>query len=309
MCSNSNRPKFIFLILFPTLLLPPSTFSSPSIPLSVSVRCSSHSMEMFVQFREPFHGRLKTRPNGLCFVNGRGRSRVGLRLPLDDAHRRRCAIVRRETEFVAIVDLEMNTNVVTAEDNAYFVRCPIDTETDKDEAEENKQKPSNFLGKNIKVTSSSTLAPQETERETRIWEGREAEELLQLGLEFGRNAFPLRLRKCAVFSPSFSDDQHRVRAVQISDENGCPLNYDDPPSDQPPKFVDEPPPARGVPDHFFIQCEVLKSRGGQSGAEEMVGNFWRKKAKKFNSEHYGEIRLDSTEAITGILRVKQRQNA
>jgi hypothetical protein len=34
-------------------------------------------------------------------------------------------MAQREEEFIAIVDLEMNSNLTTANENSYFVRCPI----------------------------------------------------------------------------------------------------------------------------------------------------------------------------------------
>ena len=72
----------------------PSTIIYPTFIVAVAVRCSDTAIEMFVQFREPFNGRLKTRPNGRCFVNGRGRLTVGFRLPLDEKHRRKCSVIR-----------------------------------------------------------------------------------------------------------------------------------------------------------------------------------------------------------------------
>ncbi|KAL3090829.1 hypothetical protein niasHS_007204 [Heterodera schachtii] len=329
--SASTFSSVFFGLLHFTALLPTLSSSSSSSPFSVSVRCSANSMEMFVQFREPFHGMLKTRPNGLCFVTGRGRNRVGLRLPLDDDHRQKCAIVRRDKEYVAIVDLEMNTGVVTAEDNAYFVRCPIGTE-ENDETEEkrttasstrrtkasteNEQiqheklsakivtQPGNAkMTPSITKTTQKTMTTMEHDREETAGEApfwREPEEkekekamLLRLGLTFGpknSNAFPVRLRKCVAFSPS-SDGQRPIRAVQISDENGCPIiasGHFPSATDKSdhhnllstaqlkfevPKFGDDQQPANGeerATDKFIVQCEVAMNGGGegQMGEEE-----------------------------------------
>ena len=51
-------------------------------------------MEMFVDFDEPFFGRLKARSADDCLVAGKGRKKLGFRLPLDESHRRKCSITK-----------------------------------------------------------------------------------------------------------------------------------------------------------------------------------------------------------------------
>uniref|UniRef100_A0A915E8R7 ZP domain-containing protein n=1 Tax=Ditylenchus dipsaci TaxID=166011 RepID=A0A915E8R7_9BILA len=92
---------------------------------SVSVSCSHDMMQMSVDFDKPFGGRVLTRPNTFCSVNGEGRTQVQLQLLLDGQSRQQCGIVQVEGEYVALVGVEINPHLITHNDNTYFVRCPI----------------------------------------------------------------------------------------------------------------------------------------------------------------------------------------
>lgn len=99
----------------------------------------------------------------------------------------------------------MNLRVITAEDNAYFVRCPVDPEGEDNHPPELR-------------ASTATLATPAS-RELRVWHGPEAEQqLLRLGIERARDRAGVRMRMCVVFAPSAADAQGRVQALQISDE-------------------------------------------------------------------------------------------
>jgi hypothetical protein len=92
--------------------------------LTVSVRCEIDTMQISVGFDERFHGRLILRPNNDCYLDGEGRRFLLFSISLQAALTERCSVIQMENEYVGILEVQMNKNLIVSSDQ-YLVSCPI----------------------------------------------------------------------------------------------------------------------------------------------------------------------------------------
>lgn len=91
---------------------------------TVSVSCTIDTMQIFVGFDERFNGRLILHPNNDCFLEGQGRRLLLFSISLQAALTERCSVMQMAHEYVGIIEVQMNRNLIVASDSQFVVKCP-----------------------------------------------------------------------------------------------------------------------------------------------------------------------------------------
>lgn len=64
------------------------------------------------------------RPNNDCFLDGQGRRLLLFSISLQAALTERCSVMQLTNEYVGILELQMNRNLIVASDSQFVVKCP-----------------------------------------------------------------------------------------------------------------------------------------------------------------------------------------
>ena len=91
---------------------------------TVSVTCTIDTMQILVGFDEHFHGRLILRPNNDCFLDGDGRKLLLFSISLQASQTERCSTMLMTSEYVGIMEVQMNRNLIVSSDGQFVVKCP-----------------------------------------------------------------------------------------------------------------------------------------------------------------------------------------
>lgn len=111
---SAVKVLFLLLSLYPTVG-----------GYTVSVSCTIDTMQIFVGFDEHFHGSLSLRPNTDCVLDGQGRRLLLFSISLQAALTERCSIMQLDHEYVGVLEVQMNKNLILASDSLFLVKCPV----------------------------------------------------------------------------------------------------------------------------------------------------------------------------------------
>uniref|UniRef100_A0AC34Q9A4 ZP domain-containing protein n=1 Tax=Panagrolaimus sp. JU765 TaxID=591449 RepID=A0AC34Q9A4_9BILA len=107
----------VFFILFLWLKF---TYS-----LSVTVSCSVKQIDLLFIFDDPFYGMISMKPKDSCFVKGDGHPKLLLTLALGNGTGQKCSVIQREGFNLAVIDVNVHSELQTNDDISYLIRCPI----------------------------------------------------------------------------------------------------------------------------------------------------------------------------------------